>query len=121
MDASYDFDSKRRVVIVTIRGKLTDQGLLEGYDRLTNDPRFDRNASQLVDLRAASGAEVTERGVRALVERPPEFAATSRRAIVVPSDLGFGMARMYELLRGGDAGEVRVFRDIDAAKEWLGV
>jgi len=121
MDASYDFDSERRVVIVTIHGKLTDQGLLEGYDRLTEDPRFRPDHCQLVDLRGAVGAEVTDRGVRALVERPPEFAPTSRRAIVVSSKLGFGMSRMYALLRAGDAGEVQVFTELDAAKQWLGI
>ena len=54
-----------------------------------------------------------------MTRRPPEFAPTSRRAIVVPSDLGFGMARVYQAFRGGDAGAVRVFTDLEAAKEWL--
>ncbi len=119
MDASYDFDSEGRVVIVTIHGELTDQGLLEGYDRLVGDPRFRPDYDQLVDLRDARGREVTAQGVQALVARPAEFAPTSRRAIVIRSDLGFGMARMYEILRGGQAGDVRVFKDLDAAKQWL--
>jgi hypothetical protein len=119
MDASYEFDSERRVVIIAIHGELTDQGLLEGYDRLVGDPRFSSHYDELVDLRAATGGEVTAEGVLALVARPAEFAPTSRRAIVIRSDLGFGMARMYEILRGGEAGNVRVFRDLDAAKQWL--
>ena len=37
------------------------------------------------------------------------------------SDLVFGMSRMYEMLREGAVGEVRIFRDVDKAKEWLGI
>jgi hypothetical protein len=43
----------------------------------------------------------------------------ARRAIVVQSDLGFGMSRMYELLRGDLTQTIRVFRDVDQAKRWL--
>jgi len=119
MEASYEVDSARRVVIVTIQGELSDQDLLDGYDRLVNHPRFRPDYDQMVDMRNANGSQVTARGVRALTRRPPEFAPTSRRAIVIHSDLGFGMARMFETFRGGDAGAVRVFTDLEAAKEWL--
>jgi hypothetical protein len=37
---------------------------------------------------------------------------------VVPSDLGYGMARMYELQRE-NGGATRVFRDFDEAWRWL--
>ena len=55
MDATFEFDAQRRVVIVTIRGELTDRDLLDGYDRLRSDPRFRSDHDQLVDLRAAVG------------------------------------------------------------------
>lgn len=53
-----------------------------------------------------------------LVERALVLAPTSRRAVVVPSDLGFGMARMYEMLRT-KGGAPRVFRDYDEAVRWV--
>src|SRR5262245_1189767 len=105
MDVTLEFDSKQRLVVVTVTGVLTDQDLLEGYDQMVADPRFRSDYHQLVDLRGATGEAVTAQGVRALVGRDPEFAPTSRRAIVIRSQLGFGMARMYEILRGGEAGE----------------
>lgn len=57
--------------------------------------------------------------MRALVARPALFTPASRRAIIVRSDLGFGMARMYQIFRADEAGAVRVFKDLDGAKEWL--
>ena len=119
MDASFEFDPARRLVIVTVRGELTDEGLLEGYDRLMGDPRYRPDYDQLVDLSNAEGGKVTTHGVRALVARPPEFVPSARRAIVIRSDLGFGMAHMFQILRGDGAGQVQVFRDLDAAKQWL--
>jgi hypothetical protein len=38
---------------------------------------------------------------------------------VVPSDLGFGMGRMYQMLREGQGGQINVFRDIDEARRWV--
>jgi hypothetical protein len=73
----------------------------------------------LVDLRQASGARVTAVGVRGLVAQAPVLSPTSRRAVVVPTDLGFGMARMYEMLRQDGAGGMRAFRDFDEARRWV--
>jgi hypothetical protein len=44
----------------------------------------------------------------------------SRRAILVDSDLKFGLARMFEVLRDtmGEKG-IRVFRNLDDALDWI--
>ena len=62
---------------------------------------------------------MTSAGVRELASRSPVLAHSSRRAIVAPSDLGFGMARMYGALREESGGGVRVFRDLDEARRWV--
>ena len=44
----------------------------------------------------------------------------SRAALVVARDLDFGLTRMYQqLLEGQSSGEVRIFRNVDEAIEWL--
>ena len=47
-------------------------------------------------------------------------APDSRRAILVDSDLKFGLARMFEELRDtmGEKG-IRVFRNLDEALDWI--
>ena len=75
--------------------------------------------SILVDLRCADGRSVTAAGVRALADRPFALSAASRRGIVVPSDLSFGMARMYEVLRNAKSGAIQVFRDYEQAQRWV--
>jgi hypothetical protein len=119
MQVERTIDAASRVVILTVTGDLGNHELLALADELARSG-VGSDYSLLIDLRQASGRNVTSAGVRELVERPLVFSAASRRAVVVPSDLGFGMARMYELLRenrGG--GATQVFRDFDQARRWL--
>ena len=46
--------------------------------------------------------------------------AGSKTAFVASENLQFGMARMYDMWHEGQGGpEIRSFRDINKAKEWL--
>jgi len=109
----------QRLVETRAMGEVKDADLLEATDRIATDPTFEAAFDQLVDLSAATGTEVSPRGLRELLDREPIFAAGSRRAIIAPGDLGFGLARMFEMHRGGAAGEVRVFRGRSEALGWL--
>jgi len=106
------------IVILSVSGVLGDDDLSSIATQLEQDPEIKPNFSLLIDLRQADGRSVTSAGVRGLAERSLVFSSTSRRAVVVPSPLGFGMARMYETLREG-RGAVHVFRDFDEARRWL--
>jgi hypothetical protein len=47
------------------------------------------------------------------------FGAGARRALVVTSDVVFGMARMYQILRDESPDELQIFRKVDDAFRWL--
>jgi hypothetical protein len=111
-------DPRKRVVTLRVSGELDDSGLLRLADELRKDPEVQPDFSLLIDLTGASGRQVTSGGVRTLVSEPLVLSPTSRRAVVVPSDLGYGMARMYELQRE-KGGATRVFRDFDEALRWV--
>jgi hypothetical protein len=119
MQVDRTIDSTTRLVTLTVIGDLGDDELLRLADLLTGGPKLDPGFSLLIDLRQANGQNVTPAGVHKLVVQPLVFDAASRRAVVVPSDLGFGMARMYEILRDGRGGGPRVFRDYDTARRWV--
>ncbi len=63
--------------------------------------------------------KLSEADIRKLAERRV-FWPCARRAILVADDLGFGFARMFEMLRE-EAGEkgIRVFRNLDDALAWI--
>jgi stage II sporulation SpoAA-like protein len=119
VETQLQVDGASRVVIVTVSGVLGDAELQSLGDQLEKNPEVAPDFALLIDLRQADGKSVTSAGVRSLATRALVFAAASKRAVVVPSDLGFGMARMYEMLREGRGGGMRVFRDYEEARRWV--
>jgi hypothetical protein len=117
MHIDHEIDDHHRVVVLTLTGTLSDAGLLGLGDLIESMPSVARDFSVLVDLRFTDGVEVTTEGVRRMAARKLVLSARSRRAVVVPTVLGFGMARMYELVRGESS--FRAFWDYDKARKWV--
>ena len=119
MEVKRTIDATTRVVTLTVSGDLGNPELATLADHLTDTPELDPDYSLLIDLRQAHGESVTSAGVYKLLEQPLVFSAASRRAVVVSSNLGFGMTRMYEMLRKNRGGAPHVFRDYDEAWRWV--
>jgi len=121
MATTYEINAERGVIVVTVTGDLTDEGLFDMHRRLAEDPAVRRDFALLFDLREAHGESVTTDGVRALAGLPLVLSPESRRAVVVPTDLGFGMARVYGMRREAKGSKVEVFRDFAEACRWIGL
>ena len=117
MTIDHEIDHTHRTIRVTISGEMTDHELLGVADLIEKMPGISPDFSILFDLRSATGQKVTSEGVRVAAGRPLILSPESRRGIVVPSMLGFGMARMYQLFRGENS--TRVFMDYDKARRWV--
>ena len=117
MTIDHEIDHTQRTILVTISGEMSDPELLGVADLIEQMPGISPDFSILFDLRSAIGRKITSEGVRVAATRPPILAPESRRGIVVPSMLGFGMARMYQLFRGEST--TRVFMDYDKARRWV--
>jgi hypothetical protein len=119
MQVERTIDPARRVAILTVSGDIGDADLLRLGDDLAGTPGLESDFALLIDLRQARGEKVSTATVYRLVEQRLVLSAESRRAVVVPTNLGFGMARMYEMLRKNRGGSPRVFRDYDDALRWV--
>ena len=117
MNIDREIDHTHRIILVTISGDMSDAELLDLADLIERMPGISPDFSILFDLRTANGQGVTSEGVRVAATRPMVLSPESRRGIVVPSMLGFGMARMYQLFRGEST--TRVFMDYDKARRWV--
>lgn len=119
MPATYEIDKERRLVITTVFEQLTVADALAHQEQLSKDPDFDPGYSQLIDLTRADVSEIAATDVRRIAERNI-YSPESLRAIVVSSNVAYGLGRMFETLRES-AGEngIRVFRDLDEAVDWL--
>jgi hypothetical protein len=120
MPIRYVVSRARRVVLTTWSGYVTVDEIIQNAKRLCIDPDFDSTFSELVDLRDFSGTNATAAGLSYFSEEHDPFSLGSRRAIFAPSELAFGIARMYEILRD-EAGNLAVFHTIEETCQSLGV
>lgn len=109
----YEIDAQRRLVTLTFTGPVSEEDVGDARDRVTGDPAFRPEYAWLVDALGADVRTLSAPLLRKRATRPPTRAAM---AIVVSTDLGYGLARMYETL---SAGRVAVFRAREPALEWL--
>jgi hypothetical protein len=124
IEFSYDPASGIRTAIY--RGAIDDNALLQAYRELIVRPDFVPQAHDLADLRGISGWDVTSDGLRQLGHlmsgggKMPKPSVVAGLAIVADTPLGFGLARMYELITQAYLPkDTRVFKDADEAIAWL--
>lgn len=118
-----EVDASCRRRVVTFHGAITDADLLQVYQPMLTDAHFDAALDDLVDLRAVSHVGVTSAALHRIIalydEREPANLPT-RSAIVAPTDVLYGVSRMFQTLRGErPPAELEVFRKIEAAHRWL--
>lgn len=111
-----------RLVVTFEEGRVTFDEMLANLDRLAKDPDFNPEFNQLSDASLATDTDLSSDNIRRLYQQPV-FSATSRRAVIAPTDFTYGMARMIEAYvnLSEAAVLVEVFRDRASALKWLGV
>ena len=120
MPASYRIDVARRVVLSRAWGVFSAQDVFDHFTALAADPAFDPSFYQLIDLRDVEQVDLETSFIRRhALERL--FAGGALRALVVSSDIHYGLARMYGAYAEYASQNVRVFRDMHEAEQWLGL
>ena len=120
MPASYTIDIERKAIFSTATGTLTDADLRDHQRHVLRDPDFDPGLRQLWDLREVSATEVSTETLRDLAAST-SYAPETKRAVVAPRDVIYGLARMFQTLHEHAGEDFRVFRSADEAREWLGL
>lgn len=118
MPAEYRIDPNERMIWTRAWGTIEDRDLTGHRAQLAADARFDRAYAQLLDFSEVTEIRITTGAIRALAG-PDPFLPTAWRAVVVPNDVAYGMARMFALMGGMDESRFKVFRDRAEALQWL--
>jgi hypothetical protein len=119
MPFHYKIDKERKLVMSTGFGVFTVADAWSHQEKLRKEPDFDPSFSQLMDLSHVTKIELRPEDVRRLAQASI-FAPNSKRAILVTSEVGFGLARMFSILREalGEKG-IEAFRNLDDALDWV--
>lgn len=124
MPITYSIDKDLGVVFTTASEVLTENELLEHKQKLISDPNFEPGFVELSDVRFISDLAISPSSIETFVAQDASDAERLKDfklAIVVSGALEFGMGTMYEMMSRENATNVRIFRDLGQAKEWLGI
>jgi hypothetical protein len=129
MPIDYHIDHARRLVVARGRGIFTDSDIFSyqrevwsrpevaGYDELVDMTEVEEIAAPV-----PAGPRLQQLAAEAAAQDLPEN--TGRLAIVAPSQVAFGLGRVYQTYRGLDARSrkrVEVFRTLAEALSFLGI
>jgi len=121
MTVRYFIDKQQKTVFTTLSDTLTVTESVEHHRRLGDDPDFDPTYSELMDMSELDNISLNVSGIADLAQSCP-FRPESNRAIYSTNkNLYFGLARMFQTLAGGVHGDIRVFKKLDEALDWLGI
>jgi len=103
-------------------GRLTFAEVKEHQNQLLNDPEFNPEFNQLLDLSAVTDMDISIDEAKTAASRRM-FSPGSRRAVLATRPAIYGMGRLlgahHELSES--ASQVGTFYDLPSALEWLGL
>ena len=105
-------------------GQIDDSQLFEYYGRVYSHPELQPTKAEFVDLSDADMRQVTTRGLEALAKDIEKIFSklgieSIKTAVYSPSDMPFGLGRVYQAWADSSPELVRVFRDRREAIDWL--
>lgn len=122
MTTIYVIDKEAGILYRTLTGVVTTDELLESFDEALRDPDYRPGMHMLADMR-----EVTTTAHRADVARVASYVkghlaeiGPLKVAVVAPTDASFGLIRMLQANIEEAPIELRVFREMGEAEQWLG-
>ena len=123
MEFKVNFDHMPDYVFVQTQGEASDRDFDDLITMLVNSPKWVVGTRQLVDHRELIMKNLSSDSMQRImdiVKKHSKKLGNGRCAFVVKDALGFGIARMYELIGGESIHiEVGVFYSLNEAVEWL--
>ncbi len=121
MPVVYRIDGTQKIIYTSCTGEVKMNEIVDHFRELVHDPACPERLNVLLDLTAAKNFPTTDQ-----LERISDEIGKSRArvqfdacAIVAPTDLMFGLMRMFEVFTEGKFIKTRTFRDVSKAQRWL--
>ncbi len=122
MDFRFEIDRGNKILLVRVEGRLTDEVLAEIYRAVrTHSSALDIVAG-IVDFSAVTDWELSSVFLQELARREPAMADAARRRLILvaPAAVGFGLARMFQMLGESTRPLLEVMRTREEALAALG-
>lgn len=110
------------IIRIKLCGPITSTQVIEAREAFLNDNEYVQGMPSLYDLRSASMALINSEELHRILTHGVAVAdrrGYHRTAILAPADISFGVSRMYEAIGERPDLDLRVFREEEAALDWL--
>jgi len=128
MPAKHHIDNTSQLLITTWEGEAVDIDFIEAIKKYQKDIQSNsdyHHFNEIVDLTRITGIKLTTNGIKhisSIASSSDKNRANTKLALIVSSNLAFGLARMYEAYRSMSKNinkEIRVFKNKDDAFMWI--
>jgi hypothetical protein len=112
---------EKNLVHRELNGRVSAAEVIESIDSVVNHPDFRPGMQSLNDLREVENtadADYVMRVAQAMVSHTDRLAS-AKIAVVVSTELIYGMLRMLQSYISETPLEVMLFKDLDEAVDWL--
>jgi len=119
---SFEIVSDSDVMKITLRGAFNSLELVKLFEAVqAREMQLARSPHRITDLSAAAGPQLTQTDIIHAVQRirSVRYLNEHKSAIVAPSLIQYGFARMFQMLNDHPQVVVGVFRDMESAEVWL--
>jgi len=113
----FEFDPANKILLLRFEGRLTDESLAEYYRAARKYSTATDASVGIFDSSPVTEFAVSSEFIRALASQEPAMPDAFRRPrfIVAPTAVGFGLARMFQMLREPTRPLLKVVRTLDEA------
>jgi len=115
---SFNVDANRNLAILVFSGQVSVTEIREALVKLRQEPGFHPNIDLIFDAVNVDASSITGESVRWLETTP--VTTLGRTVIIAPDALAFGLARMFQLLRG-DKSDINVVTSREEAERFLAI
>lgn len=120
MSWEFHFDKDLNTVFFQCGGEYTNEDLVDGQEYCQSHPDYCSSMDQLNDFSDVTRFRITPVGIWRIIYGR-KGSSGGRMAVITPSNLGFGLGRMFEMMQDGSPFKIHIFRTRFAALEWLGL
>jgi hypothetical protein len=111
----YEFEDRHRILLVIVHGSVGENEFRELYFDIRTRKEEEQALTGILDLTGVTVFDIDSQIIRELASYPPNIVDPILRAVVAPTDLLFGMSRMFQIIGSETREQLHIVRTLDEA------
>jgi len=125
MPLTYRIDKRSQTIFVKGLGDICIEELMESYDEARTDPDFDRTFNTYLDFSEIAPSHNIDldqlESAKSHIRSTQEMKGLRKWGIYAPEGYAYSFSQMFVLIARELVVNIRVFRDENEARTWLGL